>query len=422
MEIKNTIDQDGRKCGNMNYYQTSYGTIIILLIAALVLSACASKTRNALPEQYSGEAKVVGMPQVRDWGRNKSEYFQKDFEESIRQHINTMPEGYNIEDDVFDVLALSGGGSNGAFGAGLINGWDASGTRPVFTLVTGISTGALIAPFAFLGGEYDREIGRLYTSVDSDDIFKRKSFGGILSSLVGSTDSLADSTPLADLLEQYVDETMLKEIAKAHSEGRRLFIGTTNLDARKLAVWNMGAIAASGHPNALELFRSIVLASASMPVAFPAVYVKVEADGQTYDEMHVDGGVLTGVFFYGNILDIGEGFDNMGIKNKPEIRIFIIRNNQIEAQYEEVKLDVLSIAGRSLSSLTSSQGVGDLYRIYLNTQRDGVDFNLASIPPDFEPNAQEAFDPVEMKRLYDLGYDMAVNGYPWEKFPPLYSE
>ena len=397
-------------------------SVTILFLLALGISSCASQTRNPLPERYSGKAEIVGMPQVRDWGGDKSEFFQKDFEESIRQHIKTMPEGYKIEDDVFDVLAISGGGSNGAFGAGLINGWDASGTRPVFTLVTGISTGALIAPFAFLGGEYDREIGRLYTSVSSDDIFRKKSFTGILSSLAGSTDSLADSKPLADLLDRYIDEEMFNKIAQAHTEGRRLFIGTTNLDARKLTVWNMGAIAASGHPNALELFRSIVLASASMPVAFPAVYINVEAEGQTYDEMHVDGGVLVGVFFYGNIFDIDEGFENLGIKNKPEIRIFIIRNNQIEAQYEEVKLDVLSIAGRSLSSLTASQGVGDLYRIYLITQRDGVDFNLASIPPDFEPNAQEAFDPVEMKRLYDLGYDMAVNGYPWQKFPPLYEE
>nr|NIW97852.1 patatin-like phospholipase family protein [Phycisphaerae bacterium] len=323
-------------------YHNSYRTILIILIVTAGLTSCASKTRNALPEQYSSSAEIVGMPQVRDWGRDKSEYFQKDFEESIRQHINTMPEGYKIEDVVFNILAISGGGSNGAFGVGLINGWEASGTRPVFTLVTGISTGALIAPFAFLGGEYDQEIGRLYTSVNSDDIFKRKSFTGILGSLAGSTDSLADSKPLADLLEQYVDERMLKEIAKAHSEGRRLFIGTTNLDARKLTVWNMGAIAASGHPNALNLFRSIVLASASMPVAFPAVYIKVEAEGQTYDEMHVDGGVLTGVFFYGNILDLDKGFDEIGIKNKPEFRIFIIRNNQIETQYEEVELDVLS--------------------------------------------------------------------------------
>jgi hypothetical protein len=362
------------------------------------------------------------MPQVKDYGNVHSEYYQKDFEDSLMQRISSMPADYNIEDDTIYILAISGGGANGAFGVGLINGWDASGTRPVFTLVTGISTGALIAPFVFLGGEYDTELGRLFTSVNSDDIFKAKSFFSILSSLIGSSDSLASSAPLADLLAQYVDEEMLNDIAKAHSEGRRLLIATTNLDARKLVVWNMGAIASSGHPKALELFRSVVLASASMPVAFPAVYVDVEADGQTYDEMHVDGGVLTEVFFYEDIFNIEEGMKNVGIKNKPEVKLYITRNNQIEVQYKEVEIDVLAIAGRSLSSLTTSQGIGDLYRIYVITEREGIDFNLASIPADFEPNPQEAFDPVEMTRLYDLGYSMALSGYPWEKFPPFYLE
>jgi hypothetical protein len=397
-------------------------SVTILLLIVLGLSSCASKTRNALPEQYSGKAKIKGMPQVRDYAVAMTGYYQHDFEESLKQKISSMPEGHNIEDHVFKILAISGGGANGAFGVGLINGWGASGTRPVFTLVTGISTGALIAPFVFLGGEYDTELGRLFTSVNSDDIFKQKSFFGILSSLIGSSDALADSQPLADLLTEHLDEEMLGEIAKAHSEGRRLLIATTNLDARKLVVWNMGAIASSGHPKALELFRSVVLASASMPVAFPAVYLDVEAGGQTYDEMHVDGGLLVEVFFYGDILNIEEGLKKVGLKNRPEAKLYIIRNNQINIQYEEVEVDVLAIAGRSLSSLTTSQGVGDLFRIYLITKREGIDFNLASIPPDFVPNAQEAFDPVEMKRLYDLGYSMALNGYPWEKLPPLYNE
>jgi len=397
-------------------------SVTILLLIVLGLTSCASKTRNALPEQYSGKAKIAGMPQIKDFAGAHTDYYQEDFEESVRQHISSMPEGYNIEEDTMNILAISGGGANGAFGVGLLNGWDASGTTPTFSLVTGISTGALIAPFAFLGGEYDTEIGRLFTSVDSDDIFKRKSFFGILSSLIGSSDALADSEPLADLLTEHLDEKMLGEIAKAHSEGRRLLIATTNLDARKLTIWNMGAIASSGHPKALELFRSIILASCSMPVAFPAVYFDVEAGGQTYDEMHVDGGVVTEVFFYGNILNIDEAAKNLGIKRQGNDRIFIIRNNQIGARYEEVELDVLSIAGRALSSLTSTQGVGDLYRIYAVTQREGIEFNLASVPHDFKPNPKEAFDPVEMKRLYDLGYDMALNGYPWEKLPPFYHE
>jgi Patatin-like phospholipase len=375
-------------------------------------------TRNALPEQYSGKVKIAGMPQIRDYyAGGYSDYYQKDFEDSVRQHIKSMPEGYALK-----ILAISGGGANGAFGVGLINGWDASGTRPVFTIVTGISTGAFIAPFAFLGGKYDAEIGRLFTSVNTDDIYKKKSFFSILGSLLGSSDSLADSKPLADLLVQYIDGELLNDIAKAHSKGRRLLIATTNLDARKLVVWNMGAIASSGHPKAHELFRSVVLASASMPVAFPAVYIDVEAGGQTYDEMHVDGGLITEVFFCADMFNIQEGLKNVGIKNKPEVKLYIIRNNQVDVRYEEVDVNILSIAGRSLSSLTTAQGVGDLYRIYLLSKREGIDYNLASIPADFEPNAQEAFDPVEMKRLYDLGYNMAVSGYPWEKLPPKYEE
>jgi len=321
-----------------------------------------------------------------------------------------------------NILALSGGGSNGAFGAGLLNGWDASGTRPTFAVVTGISTGALIAPFAFLGGEYDAEIGKLFTSVHTEDVYKNKSFFGMIGSVLGSSDSLTDSKPLQDLLDQYIDEEMLKKIAEAHNKGRRLLIATTNLDARKLVIWNMGAIAASGRPDAPELFRKVVLASASMPIAFPAVYIEVEADGRKYDEMHVDGGVITEVFFYSDIFKVEEGLEHVGIKKKPEVKLYIIRNSQIQPQYQEVKVNLLSIAGRSISSLTSTQGVGDLYRIYLLSEREGIDFNLASIPPDFVPNAQEPFDPVEMKRLYDLGYNMAKSGYPWEKYPPMYHE
>lgn len=401
---------------------TLYIAILILILLVPGLLSCDSKTRNPLPEEYLDKAEITGMPQIRDWGIERSEYFQKDIEDALKQYKSTMPEGHNIEDEEFNVLAISGGGSNGAFGTGLIDGWDASGTRPQFFLVTGISTGALVAPFAFLGGEYDAEIGRLFTSVTTEDIYKKKSFFGILRSLIGSSDSIADSEPLASLLAQNIDEEMLNDISKAHSEGRRLYVATTNFDARKLVVWNMGAIASSGHPKAPELFRSIILASCSMPVAFPAVYFDVEAGGQTYDEMHVDGGVVTEVFFYGNILDLDEAAKNLGIKRQGNDRIFIIRNNQIGVRYEEVELDVLSIAGRALSSLTSTQGVGDLYRIYAVTQREGIEFNLASIPQDFVPNPKEAFDPVEMKRLYDLGYNMALNGYPWDKLPPLYQE
>lgn len=391
---------------------------VLITLSAISSVSCYTHTRNALPEQYVGEAEIAGMPGIRAWGDEHSEAFQKDFVQSIQQEIESKTEGYKSGDATFDVLALSGGGSYGAFAAGVLNGWDATGTRPSFKLVTGISTGSLIAPFAFLGGKYDQKIGQLYTSINTNDIMNRKS----LLSIATGTPYAADNAPLAELMERYIDEEMLQDIAKAHSEGRRLFIGTTNLDAQRLVIWNMGAIASSGQPGSLELFRKIMVASAAMPVAFPPSMIEVEAGGSTYDEMHVDGGVSTEVFFYGEVIDIDEARKTLNIKDKPVVRIFILRSGQIRHHYKPVDLKIKSIAGKTLTSLTSSQAIGDLYRIYVITQRDGIDYNLGSVPDDYVSKAKEPFDPDDLKRLYDLGYDMAKSGYPWEKYPPFYKQ
>ena len=159
-------------------------------------------------------------------------------------------------------------------------------TRPSFKLVTGVSTGALTAPFAFLGPAYDEKLKQVYTTITTKDIFRLRSLLAILL----RPDAIALNDPLAKLTAEIVDEKMLKDVATEHLKGRRLFISTTALDAQRPVVWNMGAISASGHPNALGLFRDIMIASAAIPVAFPPIYIKVEAYGQRFDEMHVDGG------------------------------------------------------------------------------------------------------------------------------------
>lgn len=393
-------------------------SITIFILVLLLSWSCSTPKRMALPEAYLEEAEVVGMPGVRDWAHKRSELFQKVLVEGLRQTLENDPDLFTNKNSTIDVLAVSGGGSNGAFGVGLLSGWAESGTRPTFSLVTGISTGALIAPFAFLGPDYEDPIIRMYTTVNTKDIIKNKSFFSIL----GGSDSMADSSPLANIIAGLIDEEFLAAVAKAYSEGRRLLIGTTNLDARKLVIWNMGKIASIGTPAALKLFRDIMLASSSIPVAFPPVFVEVEAGGNIYDEMHVDGGVVTEVFFYGFTVDIDEALDTIGVTEKPKLRVFIIRNNQIEPRYEPVNRNILSIAEKSLSNLTTSQGIGDLFRIYLITQKDDIDFNLAFIPESFIPDPKEPFDPIEMKRLYKLGYEMAKNGYPWQKYPPFYNQ
>jgi len=388
---------------------------LTLIFMTLVLTACSGVQRNALPTELKDEATIPGIPDARDWGHKPSPILQKDLVKSMRQRIQHDPEALSGKGEV-NILALSGGGGDGAYGVGLLKGWSDSGTRPPFNLVTGISVGALIAPFAFLGPSHDYAITEIFTSISAADIFTPKP---VLLSLL-SSDSLADSAPLANLIAKYITQDFLDEVAKASAEGRRLFIGTTNLDRRRLMLWNMSTIASSNSPNALELFRKILLASASIPVAFPPVYFDVVAGGRHYDEMHVDGGVTTEVFFFGFTLDVAAALDEAGIAKKPKRRIFIVRNSQIDPPYKQVEPAVFSIAERALSGLTTSQGVGDLYRIYTITKDNEIEFNSAFIPAEHKAAAKAPFDTKEMNRLFKLGYEQAKVGYPWEKFPPRY--
>jgi Patatin-like phospholipase len=388
---------------------------LILAFAPLLLGVgCATVTHNTVPKDLVAEARVVDMPEVRAWGDEYSTVLQRGLVDSIRQARALDPRGVVDATGAVNVLALSGGGANGAFGAGLLRGWSASGTRPVFKLVTGISTGALIAPFAFLGSGYDATLEDFYTTITTKDIYRERSYLAILF----DPSAMVDTTPLQTIVAKQVDDKILAAVAQAHQRGRRLFIGTANLEAGRFVIWDMGAIAASGKPGALELFRKVMLASASIPVAFPPVYIPVEAGGQRYEEMHVDGGTAAQVFFYGFTLDLDAAQQELGIQNRGRVRLFIVRNGKLTVPWQLVSPSILPIADRSLNGLIGSQVVGDLYRIYTITQRDGIEFNLAYIPDDYDIGAQESFDQEAMKRLFQLGYEWAQAGYPWQKLPP----
>jgi predicted acylesterase/phospholipase RssA len=221
-----------------------------------------------------------------------------------------------------------------------------------------------------------------------------------------------------------VNATLLAAIAAEHAKGRLLLIGTTDLDARQPVIWNMGEIAASGHPKALELFQSIMIASASIPGVFPPVMVEVEADGRPYQEMHVDGGTVAQVFVYPAGLNLRELARELGGAAGVERQrsLYLIRNARLDPDWAEVDRLTYKIAGKAIASLLHSQGIGDLYRIYLIAQRDGVDYNLAYIPPTFKAEHTEDFDTEYMRQLYALGYELAVKGYAWQKTPPGYAE
>lgn len=382
--------------------------IILLIITCLTLSSCATLTkRNPVPEQYVQEANIHGIQFARFWG----DEIPHDLKERLAKAKEQI-EALNLDAtwETIDYLAFSGGGANGAFGAGLMVGWTEAGDRPEFRIVTGISTGALIAPFAFLGPKQDALLKKFFTTTSTKDVITKRP---LLTILTG--ESVINSDPLRQTLREIFDEKMIAAIAAEHAGGRRLYIGTTNLDAGRPVIWNIGAIAVSGHPRSAELISDVLLASASIPGVFPPVFIEVKAGGKSYEEIHVDGGTSSQVFLYPLSLDIGEVGKAVGVEG--ETRMFVIRNSQLIPHWKVVNPKLAEIAGRSLSTLIRTQGIGDLYRIYLGAQRDGIEYNLAFIPEDFKMESKEAFDTEYMSRLFDLGYQMAKSGYPWKKAP-----
>jgi predicted acylesterase/phospholipase RssA len=383
------------------------GLRLILIGGVTVwVAGCASfAPRNVLPQASAGQLELEGFHNIRFWGDAS--------ERDIAAIVMADPSNAGrrsapgVHRPISNLLAISGGADDGAFGAGLLVGWSETGTRPSFDLVTGVSSGALIAPFAFLGRERDDQLREIFTKYGRKDIFTYN-----VSNVI-SGEALADDTPLAKLIEKYVDRGFLAEIARERIKGRILLIGTTNLDAQRPVLWDMGRIAMSDNPEAIALFRKILLASATLPGVFAPVRIQVRLGGRNYDELHVDGGVTRQVFVAPSV------FAFVPPDQKPASRrLYVIRNGKIDPEWQPVNEKVLSVTQRSLSTLIKNQGIGDLYRIYTITRRDGIDFNLASIPADFSQSSDEPFDRKYMIALFDRGYQLALDHYSWKKIPP----
>jgi hypothetical protein len=386
-------------------------------LVALAMLGCAALPRVTPPDASVAEKAVVpGLEGVRFWG---DEIPSGDVVEEMRKRIPNLPRATadtRTSDGrpIIEYLALSGGGGDGAFGAGLLAGWTARGTRPQFEVVTGISAGSIIAPFAFLGPRYDKQLEEIWTEYKTSQLVTAQ----ILPGLLGGP-ALADTTPLENLIARYIDKAFLRAIAAEYRRGRMLLVGTTNLDSQRPVIWNMGEIAISRHPDAPELFRKVIMASAAIPGAFPPVNIKVEANGQIYEEMHVDGGVTREVFIAPVQIKFSD-FDRLYDPRygKPVRRVYIIRNGKVGPEFEAVKPTAVSIAARSVFTLTKSNGYGDVYRIWRMAKEGGAEFNLAAIPACFEHKAKEAFDPVYQRELYQAGYDAGLQGPQWQRLPP----
>ncbi len=387
-----------------------------LVMLCLALVGCGNLPRNPVPVQKERIAGVPGYPDVRAWAGMANTPLELDLALSFRQESDKdfprSPDG-TVH---YAHLALSGGGASGAFGSGFLKGWTSTGQRPTFKIVTGVSTGALMAPFAFLGPGYDEALRQFYTTTRSHDIF---TLGSVLWQLIAG-EALADTRPLQSLIAQHVDDELLRNVAEQHRRGRRLYMGTADIDVPRFVVWNMGLIASSGRADALELFRKIMLASASIPVAFPPVLFDVELTpgGPRYDEMHVDGGVGARVFLNGGVFR-GSVIRTRGGMGRGREDFFVIHNGQLVPIPDPVKRSLAAIAMRVIDASGRAAATGDLFRIYGQAQREGASFQWVTIPNDVVmDDADEVFDPVKMQMLYDVGFRLGASSSAWSTRPP----
>jgi len=340
-------------------------------------------------------AGIPGMPDARFWADSEPE-----FEKALPPQRGPW-------------LVLSTGGADGAFGAGLLNGLTAVGKRPDYAVVTGVSTGALMAPFVFAGPRYDAALAAVYTHTSAADIFE----------VGGTGESFLDTWPLKDLIAKQITPALLTDIAAAHQAGRRLFIVTTDLDAGRSVVWNMGAVAVhfAAHPSgpagdeAIKLFRSILLASGSVPGAFPPVLIDVEGNGKRFAEMHVDGGVAGQFFVTPPAL-----MQSTSSYKIPADALYIVVNSGLQPEFQVVERSTPTILAQSVSMAIKADLRVLLDRAYVAARNSGIGFNVATIPPGFNAPSRGAFDQDYMKALFNLGYDQGKSAAPFAGEPPAF--
>lgn len=368
---------------------------------ALTLSACASGARSDFGLGDRQGAFPVGFPNVR---------FSIEDEDAVRRITQQLAQGVpHGPDGRFDLIALSGGGANGAYTAGLMNGWTARGDRPDFEVVTGVSTGALAAPFVFLGPAYDGQLRNAYTSGEAAGLLKSRGARALIGSGVFS------GQPLRNLIATHIDQSLLQAVAAEHSKGRMLIVATTDLDSERAVLWNLGAIAERGGPDALALFRDVLAASASIPGAFPPVMIQSQntASGPdsplTFEEMHVDGGVMSPFVALPQMMwswrDAGEVLRGG--------RIWVIVNGKAAPTFRVTRDAAPTVLSRSLDAALLANLRANLAANQVFAQRNGMEYRTTAIPVEFDGANSLNFSVEAMMGVYELGHRRMVEGQAW---------
>src|SRR3954471_5239118 len=327
-------------------------------------------TRPDFTAEDQAAAVIPGIPDARFWA---------DSEKDFLKALPATPGPW---------LALSTGGGDGAFGAGLLSGWSLSGKRPEFSVVLGVSTGSLMAPYAFVGPAQDPGLKRAYTENNAGDIFED----------VKTAESLVDTWPLKRLIAKEVTPELLTQIAEAYKKGRRLFVATTNLDAQRGTIWNMGAIAAKGDEAALKLFRDILAASTAIPGLFPPVLIDVEANGKKTQEMHADGGLAAQVFV------APESMINSSSTTKiPATQLYLVANNRLTSEFAMTERSLIFVLGHAINVGVQAMLRVNIDRAAAAAKRNEVPFYLSYPALSSAEQGKGAFDTEFMRGLFEQG-------------------
>ncbi|MET0867924.1 MAG: patatin-like phospholipase family protein [Pseudorhodoplanes sp.] len=330
-------------------------------------------------------AAIANIPNARFWADSEAEYMRA---------LPTQRGPW---------LILSAGGEDGAYGAGLLGGWSKAGKRPEFAMVTGVSTGALIAPFAFLGPKYDEALRDAYTKISAVDIFE----------VGGKGESLLDTWPLHDLIAKRTTPELLKAIAAEHARGRRLLIVTTNLDAGRPVAWDIGAIATRGDEDALKLVRNVLVAAVSIPGAFPPVLIDVDVNGRRIQEMHADGGTIGQFYLAPDSMLVSTSNEKLAATD-----IYLVANMKLGQDFALTERSLVGILNRTVTTAIKYMLRNAIDRAYALAKRSGAGFYLAYVPQDFSAPARGPFDPDYMRPLYEAGYAKGASQSPFFREPP----
>ncbi len=382
-------------------------TLLALLISIFFLG-CSTTRPPALPEAHA---------QKLPWGALDLDIDSNE-KCSIKKSLGTVltqkADSYSSNGSVpFDILTLTGGGSRGAFGTGFLIGWTDSGDIPDFDIVTGISTGAVMAPFIFLGGDELKKVEHFYTKMHTEDVFEDSWFNFF-------DGYIMNAKPLQKLFRKNFDRAFLDKVAREHKNGRRLYIGTTNIDTGQLVVWDMGAIASSSRSDKYELFSDIIYASSALPMYLPPQYMKVDVDGESYYQMHVEGGIYSQVFMIGLLVNWGEVLNFKESANTDfDVTLYTVANRKYRQRdlYQPVEQAPFSIIEAYVLTEMDLLFDRSLYRLYKSCAKKDVKFKMVTIPDKMEEiiTKPTEFNPDKMIKLFNVGYRLGNNTFEWKE-------